>query len=121
MIHDGGLVVQISRLALGAAAPEDDAGPTIDRVTNVAVHLHSDAWIIKRAHGRALVQWMSELHARRVRNEAIQHLVVHAFRHKNSFAALTDLPGLGEAADSCRRYRWLEVRIVEADRRSVAP
>src|SRR5438874_13009418 len=91
MIHDGGLVVQISRLALGAGAPEDDAGPTIDCVTNVAVHLYGDAWIIERAHGRALVQWMSELHSRRVRNETIQHLVVDAFRHKNSFAALTDL------------------------------
>src|SRR5213082_1984842 len=97
MIHDGGLVVQISRLTLGAGAPEDDAGPTIDCVTNVAVHLYGDAWIIERAHGRTLVQWMSELHSRRVRNEAIQHLVVDAFRHKNSFAALTDLAGIGEA------------------------
>src|SRR5438477_1908470 len=82
---------------------------------------YGDAWIIERAHGRTLVQWMSELHSRRVRNEAIQHLVVDAFRHKNSFAALTDLAGIGEAADSGPRYRCLEVRIVEANRRSVAP
>src|SRR5207302_10099326 len=90
MIDNGGLVVQIRRLPLRAAAPEDDVRPTIDRVTNMAFHLRSYALIVEWSHRRAIVQRMPELHSRGARNVTIQDLIVDALLNHAAIAALTD-------------------------------
>ena len=120
MIDNGGLVVQIRRLPLRAAAPEDDVRPTIDRVTNMAFHLRSYALIVERSHRRAIVQRMPELHSRGARNETIQDLIVDAFHHQDALAALTYLASIGEAANGGSRNCRLQVGVVEDDGRAVA-